>query len=216
MRTLKYILIILFIGNFIQSFPQNTEPKSVSEMTKEEVLNLSYDDLLALPFEELIMAADKLGMSADQLLEYFLNKDVTSASKRAEKSIHSPLSTTVISKEEIEASGATSIPEALRLVPGMIVREKTPGNYDVHIRGNDNVPPKNMFLYSENMMSLVMIDNRPVYNYSFGGTFWETLPVDLNDVERIEVIRGPSSALYGPNAVNGVINIITKRTEGKK
>src|SRR5208283_4486836 len=55
--------------------------------------------------------------------------------------------------------------------------------------------------------------NRPVYNYSFGGTFWETLPVDINDVERIEVIRGPSSALYGPNAVAGVINIITKHPD---
>ncbi|MGC3978729.1 MAG: Plug domain-containing protein [Paludibacteraceae bacterium] len=86
------------------------------------------------------------------------------------------------------------------MVPGLIVREKTNGNYDVHIRGNDNMPPKGMFIYSENSISLVMIDGRPVYNYSFGGTFWEALPVDLVDVERIEIIRGPSSALYGPNA----------------
>jgi iron complex outermembrane receptor protein len=192
------------------------QKKLVSEMSKEELLDLTYDDLLALPFEELLQVADKMEMSADELIEFFLNKDVTSASKRSEKSLNSPLSTTVISKEEIISSGATSIPDILRLVPGIIVREKTPGNYDVHIRGNDNVPPKNMFLYSENQMSLIMIDSRPVYNYSFGGTFWETLPIDLGDIERIEVIRGPSSALYGPNAVTGAINIITKKPVEKK
>jgi iron complex outermembrane receptor protein len=61
-----------------------------------------------------------------------------------------------------------------------------------------------------------MIDGRPVYNYAFGGTFWETLPIELNDIERIEVIRGPSSALYGPNAVSGAINIITRSVDSKK
>jgi iron complex outermembrane recepter protein len=154
-------------------------------------------------------------MSSDDLIEFFLNKDLTSASKRAEKSLNSPLSTTVLSRDEIISSGATSIPEALRLIPGMVVREKTDGNYDVHIRGNDNLPPKGILVYSENSLSLVMIDGRPVYNYAFGGTFWETLPVDLNDVDRIEVIRGPSSALYGPNAVSGVINIITRKVDSK-
>jgi iron complex outermembrane receptor protein len=56
-----------------------------------------------------------------------------------------------------------------------------------------------------------MIDNRPVFNHGLGGTYWESLPIDLNDVERIEIVRGPSSPLFGPNAVTGVINIITKR-----
>ena len=101
-------------------------------------------------------------------------------------------------------------------MPGIIVREKTPGNYDVHIRGNDNIPPKGIMVYSENSISLVMIDGRPVYNYAFGGTFWETLPIELNDIERIEVVRGPSSALYGPNAVSGAINIITRTVTEKK
>jgi len=190
--------------------------KPVKDMSKEELLELTYDNLLALPFEDLIQVADKLQMSSDELIEFFLNKDLTSASKRAEKSLNSPLSTTVISRDEIISSGATNIPEALRLVPGMIVREKTDGNYDVHIRGDDNLPPKGILVYSENSISLVMINGRPVYNYAFGGTFWETLPVDLNDVDRIEVIRGPSSALYGPNAVSGVINIITRTVDSKK
>jgi iron complex outermembrane recepter protein len=189
--------------------------KPVAEMSKEEMMGLSYDDLLSLSLEDLILVANKFGLSSDDLLEYFLNKDITSASKRSEKSMNSPLSTTVISKEEIMSSGAINIPEALRLAPGVIVREKTTGNYDIHIRGNDNVPSKNMLLYSENSLSLVMIDGRPVYNYAFGGTFWETLPVGLADIERIEIIRGPSSALYGPNAASGAINIITKTPDSK-
>lgn len=214
MKTIKILLLSFLLLAPLASI--QAQQKNVADMSKEEMMALNYDDLLNMSFEDLIMVANKFGMSADELLEFFLNKDVTSASKRAEKSMNSPLSTTVISKEEILNSGALSIPEALRLVPGMIVREKTSGNFDVHIRGNDNIPPKNMFLYSEDQYSLVMIDGRPVYNYSFGGTFWETLPIDLGDVERIEVIRGPSSALYGPNAVAGAINIITKRTETKE
>lgn len=216
---MKKIYFIAFIALFFiaQSITFSQEvKKAVSEMTREELSELSYQDLMNLPLEDLMIVANKFGLSADEILEYFLNKDVTSASKRAEKSLNSPLSTTVISRDEIMNSGATSIPEALRLVPGMIVREKTNGNYDVHIRGNDNMPPKGMFVYSENSISLIMIDGRPVYNYSFGGTFWEALPIDLVDVERIEVIRGPSSALYGPNAASGAINIITRSVDGKK
>jgi len=190
--------------------------KKIADMTKEEMMELNYDNLLNMSFEDLILVANKFGMSSDELLDYFLNKDVTAASKHSEKTLNSPLSSTVLSREEIQNSGATSIPEVLRLVPGMIVREKTPGNYDVHIRGNDNLPPKGMFVYSENSISLVMIDGRPVYNYAFGGTFWETLPIELNDIERIEVIRGPSSALYGPNAVSGAINIITRTVKENK
>jgi iron complex outermembrane recepter protein len=217
MKTYIYnflIVFIVFIG-FNDVFGQQAQTK-VADMTKEQMMELSYDNLLQLSFEDLLLVSNKFGMSADELLEFFLNKDVTSASKRAEKSMESPLSTTVISKDEIVNSGATIIPEILRLVPGMIVREKTNGNYDVHIRGNDNVPAKNMNVYSEEAISLIMIDGRPVFCYAFGGTFWETMPVDINDIERVEVIRGPSSALYGPNAVNGVVNIITKHPENNK
>ncbi|MCT4591210.1 MAG: TonB-dependent receptor [Carboxylicivirga sp.] len=156
-------------------------------------------------------AIDIVGVSSlEELYELLLNKDVTSASKSEESLFDSPLSTTVLSYEQIISSGATSIEEALRLVPGLIVREKTNGNFDVHIRGNDNLPGKNMLLYSENMNTLVMINGRPVFNYSHGGTLWETLPVSFEDIDRIEVVRGPSSALYGPNALGGVINIMTK------
>lgn len=216
MKNIYIVILFAFLISAQQMGYGQENRKAIAEMTQEELSKLTYQDLMNLPLEDLMIVANKFGLSADEILEYFLNKDVTSASKRAEKSLNSPLSTTVLSREEIINSGVTSIPEALRLVPGMIVREKTNGNFDVHIRGNDNMPPKGMFVYSENSISLVMIDGRPVYNHSFGGTFWETLPVELNDIERIEIIRGPSSALYGPNAVSGAINIITRSVEGKK
>ncbi|WP_175402849.1 TonB-dependent receptor plug domain-containing protein [Mangrovivirga cuniculi] len=147
----------------------------------------------------------------DMSLEELMEVEIYSASKKAESSFDAPLSSTVITGEEIIASGATTIEEALRLVPGMIVREESNGNYDVHVRGNESLPPGNFTFFTENSLTLVMIDGRRVYNYINGGTFWEALPIGLADVERIEVVRGPSSPLYGPNAVSGVINIITKQ-----
>lgn len=145
-------------------------------------------------------------------LEELMNIEIVSASKKAESLFDAPLSASVLTKEEMQHAGVTSIMEALRLVPGVIVREQTNGNYDIHVRGLDNVPPNSLILSSTNTTTLVMINNRPVYNYLQGGTFWESLPIDLNDVEKIEVVRGPSSTLYGPNAVSGVINIITTKT----
>ncbi len=153
---------------------------------------------------------------ADMSLEELLDIDVVvTASKKPEDLFETPLSVSIIKKEEIERSGASCIPEALRLAQGMIVREITPGNYDVQIRGLGDIT-KNAYLplpYSTTM--LVMIDNRIVYSYYTGGTFWETFPIDINDVERIEIVRGPASALYGPNAVTGVINIITSQLNKK-
>jgi iron complex outermembrane receptor protein len=206
MKTIKHILCLI-IGLFLLSTAQAQETK----YTKEQVLNMSIEEMSSLPLEELMAVMDIVGVSSiEELYDLLLNKDVTSASKKSESVFESPLSTTVLSHEEITASGATSIEEALRLVPGIIVREKTNGNYDVHIRGNDNLPGKNMLLYSENMNTLVMINGRAVFNYSHGGTLWETLPVSFEDIDRIEIVRGPSSALYGPNALSGVINIITQ------
>ena len=213
---IKTIAIVILVQFFVVGIHAQDTPKNVEEMTREEILNIPYDQLIEMPLDQLLKLADIVGVSLEELYEMILNKDIVSASKSEETSFESPLSSTVITGREIEQSGVTSIPEALRLVPGVVVREKTPGNYDVHIRGNDNVPPKNILLYSENSMALVMIDGRAVYNYAFGGTFWETLPIGINDIERIEVIRGPSSALYGPNAVTGVVNIVTKDTKTPK
>lgn len=147
----------------------------------------------------------------DLSLEELMNVEIVSASKKAEGLFDAPLSASVLTKEEIKKSGATSIMEAFRLIPGLIVREQTNGNFDVHVRGLDNVPPNSVMVNSANTTTLVMIDNRPVYNYLQGGTLWETLPIDLNDVERIEVVRGPAASMYGPNSVSGVIHIITRK-----
>jgi iron complex outermembrane receptor protein len=149
----------------------------------------------------------------DLSLEELMNIKIVSASKKAESLFDASLSASVLTREEIRNAGSTSIMEALRLIPGVIVREQTNGNYDIHVRGLDNVPPNSLVLSSTNTTTLVMINNRPVYNYLQGGTFWESLPIDLNDVEKIEVVRGPSSTLYGPNAVSGVINIITAKLD---
>lgn len=210
-----FLAIILSIKLNAQEI-QSDNTLNVSKMSREQVLELSYDQLLDLPFDQVLELAKIVGVSMDELYEMLLNKNVTSASKKAESSFNSPLSTTVISYDEIIQSGARNIQEVLRLVPGVIVREKTNGNYDIHIRGNDNLPDNNLSVYSENSLTLVMINNRPVYNYVNGGTFWESLPVDISDLDRIEVVRGPASALYGANAVSGVINIITKTPDSKK
>lgn len=149
----------------------------------------------------------------DLSLKDLLNVKIVSVSKKPESLFDAPLSASVITREEIQKAGCTSIMEALRLAPGMIIREQSNGNYDIHLRGMDNVPPNAPFDVTSNTTTLVMIDNRPVSSYLRGGTFWETLPIDLNDVMKIEIIRGPAAALYGPNAVNGVINIITRQPQ---
>jgi iron complex outermembrane recepter protein len=159
--------------------------------------------------EELPQEEDYYELSLEELM----NVPINSASKKDETLFDAPLSSHTITKSEIEKSGATSIMEALRLAPGVIVREQTNGVYDIHIRGFDNIIRTGYQPYvKSNLTTLVMIDNRPVFNNNLGGTFWETLPIDINDVERIEIVRGPSAPLFGPNAVTGVINIITKRT----
>jgi len=144
-------------------------------------------------------------------LEDLMNVPINSASKKNETLFDAPLSSYTITRADIDKAGSTSIMEALRLAPGVIVREETNGVYDIHIRGFDNVLRHNNEYQKSNLATLVMIDNRPVFNNNLGGTSWEALPVDINDVDRIEVVRGPSSPLFGPNAVTGVINIITKR-----
>ncbi len=148
-------------------------------------------------------------MSWDELSDIDI---AVTATKRPEDLFEAPLSITILKKQQILNSGANSIPEALRLVPGLIVREISPGNFDVHIRGFDDITRSFITPLPMNTITLVMINNRPTYSYYLGGTLWDALPVDINDVKQIEVVRGPASALYGPNAVAGVINIITEHS----
>lgn len=165
---------------------------------------------ISLRFFQGVHAQDDIDDLYALSLEDLMNVTIESASKKKESLFEAPFSSYSISKDEIARTGVTSIPEALRLCPEVIVRETSNGNYDIHIRGFDNLTRKNMFTEQVNLITLVMIDGMPIFNYFQGGTFWEALPIDLLDVERIEVVKGPSAALFGPNAVAGVINIITK------
>ncbi|MGC4020756.1 MAG: TonB-dependent receptor [Cyclobacteriaceae bacterium] len=171
--------------------------------------------VLSKSFDCIYAQEEKKDDVYDLSLEELMNVPISSASKSEETLFDAPLSSYTITKSDIDRSGVTSIMEALRLAPGVIVRELTNGIYDIHIRGFDNATRDQHFYQKSNYATLIMIDSRPVYNPLTGGTYWETLPVDINVVERIEIVRGPVAPLFGPNAVSGAINIITSRPTSK-
>jgi iron complex outermembrane receptor protein len=126
---------------------------------------------------------------------------VTSVSKKETDAFASPTAISVITQDDIRRNGFTSIPDALRLVPGMDVAQINASQWAVSARGfNDQFADK----------LLVLVDGRSVYTPAFSGVVWEIQDLVMEDVDRIEVIRGPGAALWGDNAVNGVINITTK------
>lgn len=148
-------------------------------------------------------------------LEDLMNVKIVSASKKEESLFDAPLGASVITGEELRKAGVTSIMEGLRLLPGIIVRETTPGNFDIHLRGFDAIDPNGLISMTANTITLIMINNRPIYSEFQGQTYWEVMQIGIADVEKIEVVRGPVSAMYGPNAVAGAINIITKKGNQK-
>ena len=129
---------------------------------------------------------------------------VTSVTKEASTVGRSAAAVFVITNEMIRRSGATCIPEALRMAPGLEVAQVNSNTWAITARGFNSA-------YANKM--LVLIDGRSVYNPDFSGVFWNMEDVLLEDVERIEVIRGPGGTLWGANAVNGVINVITKNAK---
>ncbi|OJJ21594.1 hypothetical protein BKI52_13840 [marine bacterium AO1-C] len=139
-------------------------------------------------------------------------EQIYSASKTLEKYLSAPLSATIITQKMIEQTGVTNIAEALRLAPGVLVQQKTNGNYEVHIRQSFS-SQNNLLQDAHNQQLLVVIDHAPQYDYLFGGILWEALPVGLQDIERIEVIRTPSVVFFGSAAITGVIHIFTKQIE---
>src|SRR6202045_1253220 len=134
-------------------------------------------------------------------MEDLMNMQVTSVSKRTQKVADAAAAVFVITQEDIRRSGATSIPEALRLAPGLEVARIDENKWAIASRGFNG--------RFDNKL-LVLIDGRSVYTPLFSGVYWNVQDVMLEDVDRIEVIRGPGATLWGANAVNGVINIITK------
>ena len=125
--------------------------------------------------------------------------------KKEQKMSHAAAAIFVISQEDIRRSGATNIPDLLRMVPGMDVSQINANSWSISARG---------FNQQFTNKLLVLIDGRAVYYPLLGGVNWDTQDcVPLEDIDRIEVIRGPGATLWGANAVDGVINIVTKKAE---
>jgi iron complex outermembrane recepter protein len=140
---------------------------------------------------------DLSSLSVDELM----NVEVTSVAKRGEKLFDTAAAVFVITQDDIRRSGATCIPEVLRIVPGLDVARINGNIWAITARGSNGQFANKL---------LVMIDGRSVYTPLFSGVYWDVQDTLLEDIDRIEVIRGPGGTLWGANAVNGVINIITK------
>jgi iron complex outermembrane recepter protein len=141
-------------------------------------------------------------------IEELMDMEITSVSRHPQKISDSAAAVFVITQEDIRRSGVTSIPEALRMVPGIEVARLGSNKWAVSSRGFNGRFANKL---------LVLMDGRSLYSPFFSGVFWEMQDTLLEDIDRIEVIRGPGAALWGANAVNGVINIITKdaaKTQG--
>jgi iron complex outermembrane receptor protein len=137
-------------------------------------------------------------------LEQLGDIEISTASRREEKLLNTPASVFVLTGEDIRRSGVTSIPEALRLVPGLSVARSNSSTWAISARGFNEIFANKL---------LVMVDGRTVYTPVFSGTYWDAQDYKLSDIDRIEVVKGPGGTLWGVNAVNGVIHIITKNAK---
>lgn len=136
-------------------------------------------------------------------VEEILRTQITSVGRKAQQVAKAPAAVFVLTQEDIRRSGATNLPDLLRIVPGMVVARINGADWAISARGDARQ-------FSNKM--LIMIDGRSVYGRLFSGVFWNAQDVFLEDVERIEVIRGPGAVMWGSNAVNGVINIISRKS----
>ncbi len=168
--------------------------RSVHRVTCLVVMTMASLPLVAVEHESALNE-----MSIEQLMGI----EVTSVAKKPQKLSRSAAAIHVITSEDIRRSGVTNIPDALGMAPGMDVARIDAGKWAVGSRGVAG-------RFSNGL--LVLIDGRSVYTPIFAGVFWETLDIIMDDIDRIEVIRGPGGTVWGANAVNGVINIITKHS----
>src|ERR1043165_6186721 len=154
-----------------------------SAQSADQHANADVNAFKSVPFEELF------------------NVEITTVSRRPERLVNAASAIQVISAEEIRRSGAKTLPEALRLATNLQVAQQTSSNWAISARGFNSTTADKL---------LVLIDGRTVYTPLFSGVFWDVQNVMLEDIDRIEVISGPGAALWGANAVNGVINITTR------
>jgi iron complex outermembrane recepter protein len=158
----------------------------------------------------LLAVAASHGWAADALdeisLEDLAKTEITSVSRKSQSLANVPAAAFVISSDDIRRSGAQALPDVLRMVPGIEVAQIANGRYAVAARGFNG-------RFANKLQ--VLIDGRSIYNPMFSGVMWEDDPIALDDIERIEVIRGPGAAMWGVNAVSGVINIISKHSRSQ-
>ncbi len=152
--------------------------------------------------DEYFPELDVLELSLPELM----NVHVTSVTKKKQELSHAPAAIFVLTGEDIRRSGVSSIPEALRMVPGISVAQMDNNTWKITSRGISGRQP-----FANKL--LVLMDGRTLYTSLFSGVHWDSQDTALNDIDRIEVIRGPGASVWGANAVNGVINIITKSAD---
>jgi outer membrane receptor protein involved in Fe transport len=152
------------------------------------------DDIEEAPMEDL------LGMNLEDRMG-----ETGAVSKQSESVLRAPAALTTIDGSVVRLSGATTIAELLRWVPGVQVFRSAPGNYVVSIRGTGGLAGNN---------TILLVDGIPLNSPLDGGVDWDLIPINASDVERIEIVRGPVSPTYGANAYTGVINIVTRTTIG--
>ena len=140
-------------------------------------------------------------------IEQLLGLEVTSAGRRQQRAEDVAAAVYVISREDIRRSGLTLLPEILRLAPGVQVAQVNANKWAVSVRGFNA-------LYSNKL--LILVDGRSLFNRAFAGVLWDGLDMDVEEIERIEIVRGPGGAMWGANAINGVINIITRSAHASK
>jgi iron complex outermembrane recepter protein len=153
------------------------------------------------------MATAQASLPPDPEFDKILSLDiaeltVTSVTKTEQKANEAAAAIYVITQQDLHRAGITSIPEALRMVPGVQVAQTGSRGWAVSVRGFNNALANKL---------LVLIDGRSVYTPVYSGVYWDTQDTVIADIDRIEVIRGPGATLWGANAVNGVINIVTKK-----
>src|SRR5579863_922897 len=147
------------------------------------------------------LAANQVSQLKQLSIEQLTDVMVTSVTRGPEPLSRSAAAAAVVTGGQIESSGAMSVPEAIRYVPGINVAQLTASQWAVSSRGFDATNSPDL---------LVLSDGRSIYTPLYSGVFWDVQDYLMPDIDRIEVVRGPGAALWGSNAVNGVINIITK------
>ncbi len=195
------MLAVEFVVTFWNIVMFTEEPTKQSRVVCAFViLGLMCFSPFALADEEVDQTQDLTTISFEELMDM----EITSVSKKEEKLFTTPASVFVISNEDINRSGHQSIPEVLRIVPGLHVAKIDSNKWAITSRGFNS-------MYADKL--LVLVDGRSVYTPLYSGVYWDVQDLMLDDVDRIEVVRGPGGTLWGANAVNGIINIVTKNAK---